>query len=105
VAATLLNGVLVIEKAPTWTYPIAIFLAVLSLGGIMGNSAALAMAEVREVAGTGSALLGFSQFALGAVVSPLVGLTGANSAVAPAVVMASSSLLAGLATLVARRIG
>ena len=49
-------------------------MAVLSNGGIMGNSAALAMGHVREVAGTGSAVLGFSQFALGAVVSPLVGL-------------------------------
>ena len=42
----------------------------------MGNAAALAMREVRAVAGTGSAVLGFSQFALGALVSPLVGLGG-----------------------------
>ena len=59
--------------APAWTYAVAIFVAVLSNGGIMGTSAALAMGQVREVAGTGSAMLGFSQFALGAVVSPLVG--------------------------------
>ena len=42
----------------------------------MGNAAALAMSQVREVAGTGSAVLGFTQFALGALVSPLVGLGG-----------------------------
>ena len=58
----------------------------------MGSSAALAMGHVREVAGTGSAILGFSQFALGAVVSPLVGLSGESSAVAPAIVMAVCSL-------------
>ena len=68
-----------------------IFVAVASNGGIMGNSAALAMSQVREVAGTGSAVLGFSQFALGALVSPLVGLGGEDSAVVPAIVMASAS--------------
>jgi DHA1 family bicyclomycin/chloramphenicol resistance-like MFS transporter len=51
------------------------------------------MAEVRAVAGTGSAVLGFSQFALGALVSPLVGLGGEGSAVVPAVVMAVASAL------------
>ena len=40
----------------------------------------------------GSAILGFSQFALGAVVSPLVGLGGEDSAVVPAVVMATASV-------------
>ena len=94
---------LVTLGAPAWTYAVAIFFAVASNGGIMGTSAALAMARVREVAGTGSALLGFSQFALGAVVSPLVGLTGADSAVAPALVMASATLLAVVASRLARR--
>jgi len=96
---------LVLLDAAPWTYAVAIFLAVLSIGGIMGSSAALAMAHVRDVAGTGSALLGFSQFALGAVVSPLVGLTGDESALAPALVMAASSLVAGTATLLSRRLG
>jgi DHA1 family bicyclomycin/chloramphenicol resistance-like MFS transporter len=103
VTATLGLVVLVLLDAPAWTYAVAIFLAVLSNGGIMGSSAALAMGHVRAVAGTGSAILGFSQFALGAVVSPLVGLSGDDSAVAPAVVMASCSLLAGAAHRLARR--
>jgi DHA1 family bicyclomycin/chloramphenicol resistance-like MFS transporter len=105
VMATATLVALVLLHAPAWTYGVAIFLAVLSNGGIMGTSAALAMAHVREVAGTGSALLGFSQFALGAVVSPLVGLTGDQSAVAPALVMAASSLLAGTTSLLSRRLG
>ena len=70
--------------------PVPIFVAVASNGAIMGNSAALAMAEVRPVAGTGSAVLGFAQFALGAVVAPLVGLGGETSAVVPALVMAAA---------------
>jgi len=84
---------LVLAGAPGWTYAAALFVAVTSVGGIMGNSAALAMSQVRGVAGTGSAVLGFSQFALGAVVSPLVGLGGEGSALAPATVMATCSVL------------
>ncbi|MEU4155146.1 Bcr/CflA family efflux MFS transporter [Actinoplanes sp. NPDC026670] len=99
VAATVSFLLLAVSGASVWTFPVAVFVAVTANGGIMGNSAALAMAEVREVAGTGSAVLGFSQFALGAAVSPLVGLGGANSAVVPAVVMAAASLLAGAACL------
>jgi DHA1 family bicyclomycin/chloramphenicol resistance-like MFS transporter len=59
----------------------------------MGNSAGLAMSQVREVAGTGSAVLGGTQFTLGALVSPLVGLGGEHTAMVPAVVMATASAL------------
>jgi DHA1 family bicyclomycin/chloramphenicol resistance-like MFS transporter len=90
-AATLTLLALTVAAAPAWTYPVPIFVAVTANGGIMGNSAAMAMAHVREVAGTGSAVLGFSQFALGALVSPLVGLGGEHSAVVPAVVMTAAS--------------
>ncbi len=103
VVATLSLLALVLLDAPGWTYAVAIFVAVASNGGIMGSTAALAMGHVREVAGTGSAIMGFSQFALGALVSPLVGLSGEDSAVALAVVMASASLLAGAAVLASRR--
>ncbi len=91
--ATLAFVALAASGAPTWWLPVPIFLAVLSNGGIMGNSAALAMSEVRPVAGAGSAILGFSQFALGALVSPLVGLGGEDSALVPAVVMAGCSVV------------
>jgi DHA1 family bicyclomycin/chloramphenicol resistance-like MFS transporter len=105
VTATATLVLLVLGGAPGWTYAVAIFFAVLSNGGIMGTSASLAMACVREVAGAGSAVLGFAQFALGAVVSPLVGLGGDSSAVAPALVMAASSLLALTAGRLARPAG
>ncbi len=93
VVATVAFLALAVTGAPAWTYPVPIFVAVATNGGIMGNAAALAMAEVRPVAGTGSAVLGFAQFAVGAVVSPLVGLGGEASAVVPALVMATASLL------------
>jgi DHA1 family bicyclomycin/chloramphenicol resistance-like MFS transporter len=92
-AGTLVFLALAISGAPTWMLPVPIFVAVASNGAVMGNSAALAMSQVREVAGTGSAVLGFSQFALGALVSPLVGLGGEHSAVVPGVVMATASAL------------
>lgn len=91
--ATVAFVVLAVAGAPAWTYAVAIFVAVTSNGAVMGNAAALAMGQVRAVAGSGSAVLGFSQFALGALVSPLVGLGGEASALVPAVVMATASLL------------
>jgi DHA1 family bicyclomycin/chloramphenicol resistance-like MFS transporter len=84
---------LAVAGAPTWTLPLPIFVAVAANGGIMGNSAALAMSLVRPVAGAGSAVLGFTTFAVGAVVSPLVGLGGKDSAVVPALVMTAACCL------------
>src|SRR4051794_6931391 len=92
-AAVLTYLVLAVADAPTWTLPVPIFVAVASNGGIMGNSAALAMSLVRPVAGAGSAVLGFTTFATGALVSPLVGLGGKGSAVVPALVMAAACSL------------
>lgn len=91
--ATLTFVVLAAAGAPSWLLPVPVFVAVSSNGGVMGNSAARAMSQVREVAGTGSAVLGCTQFSLGALVSPLVGLGGDDSALVPATVMATASLL------------
>ena len=92
---------LVLAGAPTWTFPVAILVAVTMNGLIMGNAASLAMGHVRAVAGTGSAVLGGVQFAVGAVVSPLTGLGGAESALVPALVMLGCALPA----LVVSRVG
>ena len=92
-AAVTTYVVLALAGAPAWTLPVPIFFAVASNGGIMGNSAALAMSLVRPVAGAGSAVLGFSTFAVGALVSPLVGLGGEDSALVPALVMAAACSL------------
>lgn len=92
--ATLTFLTLAAAGAPTWLLPVPVFVAVATIGGIMGNSAALAMSQVRAVAGSGSAVLGFLQFGLGAAVSPLVGLGGTGSAVVPAAVMVLASATA-----------
>ncbi|MEV5650325.1 multidrug effflux MFS transporter [Nocardia sp. NPDC052254] len=68
-----------------------------ALGLIFSNATALALAETGAHAGTGSAFLGFLQFALAAVVSPLVGLWGEQTARPMAVMMIVSVGLSVLA--------
>jgi MFS transporter, DHA1 family, multidrug resistance protein len=101
-SATVVLVGLAATGAPAWLLPPSIFVAVSCNGGVMGNAAALAMSQVREVAGTGSAVLGCTQFTLGAVVSPLVGLGGEHSALVPALVMAVTSALGFAASRVAQ---
>ena len=75
------------------------FVIVSSLAFVLPNSTALALADHPEVAGTASALLGMSQFVIGALVAPIVGAGGTDSAVPMATVMT----IAALAALGARR--
>jgi DHA1 family bicyclomycin/chloramphenicol resistance-like MFS transporter len=67
---------------------------------VLPNSTALALADHPEVAGTASALLGMTQFVIGALVAPLVGAAGTDSAVPMATVMVTVAL----AALVARQV-
>jgi MFS transporter, DHA1 family, multidrug resistance protein len=76
----------------------SLFLVVGSLGLIMPNSSALAMAAwPPAVAGRASALLGLLQFVIGGAVSPLVGVAGSDTALPMAIVIASLSSAAVLA--------
>ena len=72
----------------------ALFVTVASLGLIMGNASALALAETPRSTGTASALMGAMQFTLGALASPLVGLAGQHSALPMALVMVAAAVLA-----------
>ncbi|MFE2942322.1 Bcr/CflA family efflux MFS transporter [Streptomyces sp. NPDC059255] len=72
------------------------------LGLVLANAASLAVARVPDAAGTGSALLGTVQSAVGAAVAPLAGLGGAGSAVP---VFAGMALCGGVAVLAARTAG
>ena len=62
------------------------------------EATATKMGKGNSHAGTGSAVLGFAQFGLGALVAPLVGLGGESSAVVPALVMTVSSACGFLAS-------
>jgi DHA1 family bicyclomycin/chloramphenicol resistance-like MFS transporter len=69
-----------------------------SLGIVLPNSAALALADHPRTAGSASALLGLTQFAAGALAAPLAGVGGSHTALPMAIVMATLPL-AGLACL------
>lgn len=59
-----------------WLVLPLLFIVASSLGFILGNATALGNGVVRERSGTGSAVMGFAQFLVGGMVSPLVGLCG-----------------------------
>lgn len=71
--------------------------AVTSLGLVVANATALALDEVRHVAGSGSPVLGALQFGMAAIIAPLVGVGGAHTAMPMAIAMLTSALLAATA--------
>ncbi|ANE04916.1 multidrug effflux MFS transporter [Corynebacterium crudilactis] len=97
----LLVEVLFIQWSPLFLA--LLFLIVSHIPMIMANATALGVGVVRSRAGSGSAILGFMQFSMGALVSPLMGL-GADKAVTMAVSMVCCALLAsGCAFLAGRK--
>ncbi|MFG1921039.1 multidrug effflux MFS transporter [Cryptosporangium sp. NPDC048952] len=80
-----------------WSVLVLLWLTIFSLGFVMGNATSLAIAQTPSAAGTGSAVIGAGQFALAAVVSPLVGLGGEGTAVPMAIVMVVSAVVSVLA--------
>jgi DHA1 family bicyclomycin/chloramphenicol resistance-like MFS transporter len=79
--------------------------SVTSLGFVMGNATSLALGRAEERAGTGSAVLGAAQFALAALVAPLVGIGGEDTVVPMAVTMAVCAVVAATAGATAHRRG
>ncbi|MBO8198876.1 Bcr/CflA family multidrug efflux MFS transporter [Streptomyces smyrnaeus] len=79
--------------------PLATGLCVMmsGMGLIMPNANSQALMRTPHAAGSASALLGTSQFLIGAVASPLVGVAGEQTAVPMALVQLSSVALAALA--------
>ncbi|WP_332835218.1 MFS transporter [Carbonactinospora thermoautotrophica] len=74
----------------------------IGLGMVFGNATALAIDYVPYAAGTGSAVLGTLQSALGAIVAPLMGLGGEHTAVPLFLGMTACSGIAALALLLTR---
>jgi DHA1 family bicyclomycin/chloramphenicol resistance-like MFS transporter len=96
-AATL--GALVAWAAPIVWVIVPLVIGVASMGLIFGNATALALGAVPHGLGTASAFLGASQFGIGALVSPLVGIAGDHTAVPLAIAFGTSAALAGLTCL------
>jgi DHA1 family bicyclomycin/chloramphenicol resistance-like MFS transporter len=76
-----------------------------AVGFVLPNAPAMALSRHGEAAGTAAALLGATQFGLGALIAPLVGVLG-NNGLAMALTMVGGVLIAWLAlaaTMVRRR--
>ncbi|WP_406168132.1 multidrug effflux MFS transporter [Streptomyces sp. NBC_00996] len=72
----------------------ALFVLMSAMGLAMPNTQALALMRVRHAAGSASALLGTSSFLIGAIASPLVGISGEHTAVPMTVVQLAAVLVA-----------
>jgi DHA1 family bicyclomycin/chloramphenicol resistance-like MFS transporter len=79
--------VVLIGGLPVWALLGPMFVIVSSIPFVLPNTTALALADHAGVAGTASALLGVTQFMVGAIAAPLVGVAGPDSAVPMGVVM------------------
>jgi DHA1 family bicyclomycin/chloramphenicol resistance-like MFS transporter len=99
--AVLLLAAVVLD-APVAAVLLALLLVVSSIGLVNPNATALALAGHGDNAGSASALLGASQFLLGAAAAPLVGLAGESSALPMALTIAALVTLAALAARAAR---
>lgn len=78
---------------PPVAIPIVLFVVSANHGLITGNASALALSEVRHIAGSGSASLGGAQFISGGIGSSAVGADGADSATPYFIVLASAATL------------
>lgn len=87
-------AVLALAGAPSAWLAAPLFVIVSSVGLVFGNTVALAMRAAGPVAGSGSALIGFGQFVVGAAVAPMVGLRPDAVAELLAVITAGGALAA-----------
>ena len=79
-----------------WFVVVSLLVMVSAVGLVFAPATALAMADYPEQAGAASSLLGLGQYIAGALVAPLVGLGGSQSATPLAVVALASSIGAGV---------
>ena len=91
-AVTGAAGILLLVGALWWGTPLIVtvvaFFLLMSAQGLIGpNAGALASAQVPEHPGTGSAVLGFSQWCMAGVVAPIAGLGGEYTAVPMALII------------------
>ena len=89
-----LLGVSLLQPQALWPLLLPLFVTVASLGCILPNASACAMAGQASHAGSASALLGFLHFTLAALASALVGLLHNGTAQPMALVICGCGVLA-----------
>lgn len=82
----------IIFEASLSVFLLPLFLVVSCVGAVATAGSALAMENYGHAAGSASALLGLMAFIFGAIVAPLVGLGGSNTAVPMGIVIALSDV-------------
>jgi DHA1 family bicyclomycin/chloramphenicol resistance-like MFS transporter len=92
--AILVIVIFAFTPVPALWLALPILIAVGSLGLVLGNTTAMALAASARSSGLGSAILGMTQFAVAGAVAPLVTLAGSRSAVPLALVMLVASIAA-----------
>lgn len=85
------------------TFILCAFLLTGGSGFIMSNASALALARARSAKGSGSALLGAGQFAIGGLASPIVGAWGEHTALPMAIFVLAAAVLACVGATVVHR--
>ncbi|MFI1452192.1 multidrug effflux MFS transporter [Streptomyces roseus] len=84
----------VLTRAPLPVLLIGLFVLVSSVGLVMPNAAAQALADHGQHAGSAAALHGFSQFMIGGALAPLAGAGGATDALPRGIIVAVLPALA-----------
>jgi DHA1 family bicyclomycin/chloramphenicol resistance-like MFS transporter len=92
--ASVIVLVVAIVHGPLFALVIPLFIFVASIGITSTAAFPLAMESQGHIAGSAAALLGLIPFILGAVVSPLVGIAGENTAVPLGVIILLTSTMA-----------
>lgn len=95
--------VVALLNAPLSMMLIGLFLLVVSVGCVTTTAFSLAIQDQAEQAGSASAILGLLPFVGGAIVSPLVGIAGEESAIPMTVIIFSCSSLALIIQLLTNR--
>jgi len=93
-AASLAALIVTVAKTSIWPLLITLFCVVSANGLALPNGVAAAMAGQPEALGSASALIGLTQFGLGAALAPLVGLGGSADALPMGIVMAACGVVA-----------
>ncbi len=96
VASGVVLTVLTLAGGGLLGFVVPLFFLLGTIGFVLPNAPALALSRHGEAAGTAAALLGATQFALGALIAPLVGVLG-NDGPAMAVTMTGGAAIAWLA--------
>lgn len=98
--ASLILAVVAATGLNPWVFLPVLFFTVAQVTIVMGNATALGALQVRHRAGSGSAIMGFFQFALAGLISPLMSV-GPQ----PAVTMALGIMVCALIALAGTRFG